>query len=155
MTPDACPHCRNRLDIVCVKFGLRGVTAVFACPNCAIVAADHRREDFAGSALAGAWRGAFRRIEALSSRYRYITRFLLAAVVLAAVLRHGVHVYGGIAREDIRWGALLALFLMISCLAIFWVRWRVRQGEIPGQIARKMLVHGSGRVLRKGSIGRP
>jgi hypothetical protein len=47
--------------------------------------------------------------EAINSRVKYTLAFLLGAVIVAAVLRHTVHVYGGFSREEIRTGALLAL----------------------------------------------
>ncbi len=37
---DRCPHCRGGLEIVCVKFGLRGVAMISSCPNCAMAFAE-------------------------------------------------------------------------------------------------------------------
>lgn len=54
-------------------------------------------------------------IDALNARFWHIIAFVLAAVAAAAFLRHTVHVYGGISREEIRVGALAAcsvVFLM-------------------------------------------
>ena len=41
-------------------------------------------------------------------RLRYFLLILLAAVLIAALLRHTLHVYGGLSREDIGLDALLA-----------------------------------------------
>jgi hypothetical protein len=48
-------------------------------------------------------------IDALNSRFRHILTFLVAALIVAGLLRHTIHVYGGITREDIRWFALVLL----------------------------------------------
>ena len=50
---------------------------------------------------------------------------LFAAVVTAAALRHIVHVYGGIPREEIRLDALLTIPLVV--LAIILLRRKRRQ----------------------------
>lgn len=41
-------------------------------------------------------------------RLRYLIGIFLIAVVTAALLRHVIHVYGGLTREEIRTIALLA-----------------------------------------------
>ncbi len=41
-------------------------------------------------------------------RLRYFLLVVLAAVLIAAVLRHTLHVYGGLSREDIGFDAVLA-----------------------------------------------
>jgi hypothetical protein len=41
---DVCPHCRQRLEILLVKFALAGVHMIAACPNCAMVRGDRRSE---------------------------------------------------------------------------------------------------------------
>jgi hypothetical protein len=45
----------------------------------------------------------------------------LAAILIAALLRHVLHVYGGLSREDIRADALIAA-LIIGAVAIFFRR---------------------------------
>jgi hypothetical protein len=40
-------------------------------------------------------------------------------VIAAAVLRHAVHVYGGFAREDIRWYALMAIPAVALAIVFF------------------------------------
>jgi len=47
-------------------------------------------------------------------RFRNFVAIALAAIITAAVLRHTLHVYGGINREEIRWHALTAVFIVIS-----------------------------------------
>jgi len=64
------------------------------------------------------------RMESLNLRFRYVLAFLVGAVITAAVLRHAVHVYGGISREDIRAGALMAIPAV--ALAIIFSRGRQR-----------------------------
>jgi hypothetical protein len=39
---DDCPNCRQRFEILLVKFALGGVRMITACPNCAMVHGDHR-----------------------------------------------------------------------------------------------------------------
>jgi uncharacterized membrane protein YdcZ (DUF606 family) len=59
-----------------------------------------------------------------SFRLRHFIIIVIAAVLTAAVLRHTLHVYGGIPREEIRWDALLAALLaIVATLAIRKV-WR-------------------------------
>lgn len=62
-----------------------------------------------------------------SFRMRYVLGIFLAAVVTAAVLRHVVHVYGGLSREDIRTIALIAAGA--GLLSIIYVRTRKRQSK--------------------------
>jgi len=47
--------------------------------------------------------------QAINARMKYTLLFFIAALLVAAVLRHTVHVYGGVSREEIRAAALLAL----------------------------------------------
>ena len=53
-------------------------------------------------------------METLNARFRDPVVFLIIAVFVAAVLRHVLHVYGWISREEIRTGALMALPLAVS-----------------------------------------
>ena len=48
-------------------------------------------------------------METLNARFRHVVVFLIIAVFVAAVLRHGLHTYGSISREEIRTAALMAL----------------------------------------------
>jgi hypothetical protein len=47
-------------------------------------------------------------------RFRYLIGIVLAAILIAALLRHVLHVYGGLSREDIRADALIALFIIVT-----------------------------------------
>ena len=58
-------------------------------------------------------------MSALNIRFRYVLAFLSAAVIAAAALRHGVHVYGGFSREEIREDALLAIPFVVLAVIIF------------------------------------
>jgi hypothetical protein len=46
-------------------------------------------------------------------RLRYLVGIVLAAVLVAALLRHVLHVYGGLSREDIRADALIAVMVIV------------------------------------------
>jgi hypothetical protein len=88
------------------------------CPNCAVASAadwqpaKHRSLD---SAKKLAWRGkrwlagACRMEQTINSRVKFTLAFFIAAILVAALLRHTVHVYGGLSRQEIRDVSLLAL----------------------------------------------
>jgi len=46
-------------------------------------------------------------------RFRYLIGIVLAAILIAALLRHTLHVYGGLSREDIRADALIAVLIIV------------------------------------------
>ncbi|WP_213770203.1 hypothetical protein [Bradyrhizobium sp. dw_78] len=58
-------------------------------------------------------------MDPLAFRLRHVFAILIAAVVAAAILRHIVHIYGGISREDIRFDALLGAGLVAIAAIIF------------------------------------
>jgi hypothetical protein len=120
---DFCPHCQNRFEIVRVKFGFGGATTIATCPNCAMVSAERSRcvelNDW------NFWQGPARVMDHLNLRFKYIAAFLIGAVIIAAVLRHTVHVYGGFPREEIRTGALIAIVAVL--LAIVFLRRKRRR----------------------------
>jgi len=58
-------------------------------------------------------------VDPRSFRLRNFLAIAFAAVLTAAVLRHVLHVYGGISREDIRSDALLAT-LIVAVATIFF-----------------------------------
>jgi hypothetical protein len=60
-------------------------------------------------------------LEQLDSRFRHIVWAVSSAVPIAALLRHGLHVYGGFAREDIGVSALIAA-VVIAVATIFTQR---------------------------------
>jgi uncharacterized membrane protein len=58
-------------------------------------------------------------------RLRYFLTVVAAAVLVAAVLRHVLHIYAGLTREDIRTDAVIAA-LVIGVAAVL-LRRRVRR----------------------------
>jgi hypothetical protein len=48
-------------------------------------------------------------LDTLNSQFRRPFFFLIIAIAVAALLRHLVHVYGGVAPPDIRFAALIAV----------------------------------------------
>jgi len=54
-----------------------------------------------------------------SFRLRNFLAIALAAVFTAAALRHVLHVYGGISREEIRADALLAILIVAVATILF------------------------------------
>jgi hypothetical protein len=117
---DFCPHCRSPFEIVYVKFRLNGTAMIATCPNCAITCADELRPGNTKK-LAITW-GSLRgvaRMHSLDKRFRYVLVFLIGAVITAAALRHLVHVYGGIPREEIRWDAMMIIPLVAVAIVFF------------------------------------
>jgi hypothetical protein len=131
---DCCPHCRSALDIVFVKFGFGGTTMIARCPNCSMATPEvwyvgeskslDNAEELA-RITRGFWEGVAIRMDSLDQRFRYVLAFLIGAVITAAALRHAVHVYGGISREEIRWYALVAI-PAVALAIIFFRRKRQR-----------------------------
>jgi hypothetical protein len=126
--PDCCPHCRSPFEIVFVKFRFGRTAMIARCPNCAIASAEEWRAaesktlDSAkkiASITRDFWRGVASRMDSLNLRFRYVLAFLIGAVITAAGLRHGVHIYGGISPEDIRAGALLAIPAVALAIIFF------------------------------------
>jgi hypothetical protein len=123
---DYCPHCRRPFEIVVVKFRFGGIAMVARCPNCAIAeewrAAESKTLDSARKMpriTRGFWRGAASKMDSLNLRFRYVLAFLIGAVITAAALRHAVHMYGGIPREEIRVGALMAIPAVALAIIFF------------------------------------
>jgi len=118
---DFCPHCQRGVEISSLEFGLRITAKLLTCPNCGIVAAvrvpsaKSKSHSLVRSMpnLVWMWRKSTM-IETLNARFRHLVVFLIIAVFVAAVLRHLLHVYGSISREEIRTGSLLALFFSVS-----------------------------------------
>jgi hypothetical protein len=63
--------------------------------------------------------GGFSKVDWLNLRFRYVLGFLLTALIIAAALRHVIHIYGGISREEIGVGALLTIPVVLFALAFF------------------------------------
>jgi hypothetical protein len=72
-------------------------------------------------------------MDSLNLRFRYVLAFLIGAVITAAVLRHTVHTYGGISREDIRADALMAI-PAVALAIIFFRRRRQRRARPQGGV---------------------
>jgi hypothetical protein len=124
---DYCPHCRSLFEIVHVKFRFNSIAMIATCPNCAIVSVDEWRGDNVKKlaiTTRGFWHGVAR-MDSLDRRFRYVVAFLIGALITAAALRHVLHVYGGITREEIRWDALMAI-PAVALAIIFFRRMRQR-----------------------------
>ena len=122
---DSCPYCQSSFEIVFVKFKFSGVVMIASCPNCAIASAEALSESRQlVSITRDFWQGVVSRMDSLNLRFRYVLAFLIGALVTAAALRHGVHVYGGVSPEEIRNDALIAIPAV--ALAIIMLR-RKRQ----------------------------
>jgi hypothetical protein len=120
---DRCPYCRSSFDIVFVKFKISGVVMIASCPNCAIVSAEEcPRSKILDEAKRLAsisrsfWQGLVSRMDSLNLRFRYVLAFLIAAVITAAALRHGAHVYGGISPAEIRSDAIMAIAVALAII---------------------------------------
>jgi hypothetical protein len=120
---DCCPHCRIRLEIVSVKFKFGSVAMIASCPNCAI-AVDWRTAEWetfnklSASCCELLGRG-ISFMDPLSFRFRYFVAILFVTVLIAGVLRHVFHVYGGFSREEIRAGALMAIPAIALAIMFF------------------------------------
>jgi hypothetical protein len=58
-------------------------------------------------------------MDLLNLRFKYVLAFLIGALITAAALRHGFHVYGGLSREEIRQDALIAIPAVVLALVLF------------------------------------
>jgi hypothetical protein len=122
---DCCPHCHRPLEIAFLKFGFRGVAMIATCPNCGIARADNCRAESvtfhqAEKTDRAFWQKMASRMDELNLRVRHVLAFLFAAVIIAAVLRHVFHVYGGLSREEIRVYALFAFAATGIGITLFW-----------------------------------
>ena len=121
-----CPHCRSPFEIVFIKFGFGSMTIVACCPNCGLAAPakwgtkveTSDREKSEGIS-GGIWKGTTNLLDRLNLRFNYVLAFMIGAVMTAAALRHGFHVYGGLSREEIRDDALLAIPFVALAAAFF------------------------------------
>ena len=112
-----CPHCQSRVDISFLEMGLRITAKILTCPNCGIVAAvrapsaKSKVPNLVGGTpnLVGTTWRVSTMFETLNARFQRVLISLIAAVFVAAVLRHVLHVYGSMSREEIRTVALMAL----------------------------------------------
>jgi hypothetical protein len=74
----------------------------------------------------GFWHG-IARMDSFERRFRYALAFLIGAAITAAALRHGVHVYGGFSREEIRVAALIAIPAVALAIILFQRKQRHRK----------------------------
>jgi hypothetical protein len=117
---DRCPYCRSTFEIVVVRFSTFSTGIVLSCPNCAIVSADPADSANAMGTLSIV-RG-IRMIASFNSRFRNIVASVIVAVLAAALLRHAIHVYGGISPAEIRSGAFLGIPAVVLVLLILGKR---------------------------------
>jgi hypothetical protein len=123
---DCCPNCRTPFEIVSVKFRFGGVAMIASCPNCA-VAAEWPTPEWETlnklKKLSASCFEPFGRVvssmDPLSFRFRYFVAILVVTVIIAGVLRHIFHVYGGLSREEIRAGALMAIPAIVLAIIFF------------------------------------
>jgi hypothetical protein len=125
---DCCPYCRTSFEIVSVKFKFGGVAMIASCPNCAVAEewriAEWKTLNNLKKLSAGCFALLGRRMDPLSFRLRYLVAILFGTVIIAGVLRHVFHVYGGLSREEIRGDALMAI-TAIALAIIFFQRKRI------------------------------
>jgi hypothetical protein len=114
---DQCPYCRQVLEIVCVKFVALGARTVSRCPNCALAPTKPVTKPGSSSAFSRA----IKMIQALNSRFKIVMILAFAAVLVAGILRHTLHVYGGIEPADIRSDTLLLLSAIAIVVVVFKV----------------------------------
>jgi LPXTG-motif cell wall-anchored protein len=117
--PDYCPHCHGLLEIVFVNFRLRGADMIVCCPNCAIAFTNNRAAPETAQKAES--------LKSLDSRFRRVLAFVFAAVITAATLRHAIHTYAGVPREEIRTNSLLALGAFVFLLIVTGIVFRRRQ----------------------------
>jgi hypothetical protein len=123
---DYCANCRIRFEIVSVKFKFGGVAMVAHCPNCAAVvewptAKSEILDDlkkFRATCLERLGR-AIGSMDPLGFRFRYFVATLFVTVIIAGLLRHVFHVYGGFSREEIRAGALMVIPVVALAIMFF------------------------------------
>ena len=127
-----CPHCQSRVEISFLEMGLRITAKILTCPDCGIVAAvrvpsaKSKGRSLVRSMpnLVRTWRKSTM-IETVNARFRHVVVFLIIAVFVAAVLRHVLHVYGSISREEIRTDSLIALpFAVLFYLTVSAIKRR-------------------------------
>jgi len=129
--PDYCPHCRQRFEIVFVKFTAFGARAVSSCPNCALLPIEPCSMRTTSRYFSGT-----RMIEALNSRFKIIVFMGLAAILIAGFLRHALHIYGGISREDIRADSLLLICAVGIVIVFFKVLRQRYTREVRSRFSR-------------------
>jgi hypothetical protein len=105
---EVCPHCRAVMQILLVRFRFSGTKLLASCPNCAMVSREDGPTDARKSYSRISKAGEIA-MDQLSLRAWYVLGILFAALITAAFLRHGLHVYAGFERDEIRAYAVIAL----------------------------------------------
>jgi hypothetical protein len=147
---DYCPHCRKPFEIVHVKFRFNGSAIIACCPNCAMVSVDvmpaaESQIIYKAKKLATATRGFWQKVatpimESTNDRFRYVLALLVGALATAASLRHLIHTYGGLPREEIRAGALAAIPIVALAIVFFRRKRQLRRkASIRSPPARRRL----------------
>src|ERR1700730_10834988 len=109
-----------------VKFKFGGVAMIACCPNCAVAAEWPTAEWETLNKLKKLGASCFEPfgrvvsiMDPLSFRFRYFVAILFVTATIAGVLRHIFHVYGGLSREEIRAGALMAIPAIALAIIFF------------------------------------
>jgi len=127
---DRCPYCRIPLEIVVIKFRLRGGSEfVISCPNCANASTqgnDTGKPNGLGrfALVAKGSEPVVASVDQLTLRAWHFVGFVFAALFTAALLRHGLHMYGGLPREEIRWYTIALLVIALPAILLLRKRWR-------------------------------
>jgi hypothetical protein len=116
---DLCPYCRGPFEIVGVKFRFHSTAMVASCPNCALIWTTAKTIPNNQEKSGGIWQGTVNMLDQLNLRIKYVLAFIMGAVIAAAALRHGVHIYGGFSRDEIRTGALIAIPFVVLAAVFF------------------------------------
>jgi hypothetical protein len=134
---DCCPHCRKLFEIIHVKFRLSGTAIIACCPNCAMVSVDvlpaaesqiiDKAKTLAITTRAFWQKVATPMMESTNDKFRYVFALLIGALATAASLRHLIHTYGGLPREEIRAGALVAAPIVALAIVFFRRKRRLRK----------------------------
>lgn len=127
---DGCPHCGALLEIVSVKFGFLGTKIVSSCPNCAMAFTEEPIGKSRGALNqeerhSGNGGEPWEFIKRVNVRAKHVAVLLFAAIITAGILRHIIHVYGGLPREEIRLASIIAL-LAIAAVSVLFRRLRGR-----------------------------
>jgi hypothetical protein len=69
------------------------------------------------------WQVAARMTESTNDRFWYVLALLIGALATAASMRHLIHTYGGVPREEIRAAALVAIPI-VALATVFFLRKR-------------------------------
>jgi hypothetical protein len=144
---DCCSHCRMPFEIIHVKFRLSSTAIIASCPNCAMVSADvlpaaesqiiDKAKKLAIKTRAFWQKVATPMMESTSYKFRYILALLVGALATAASLRHLIHTYGGLPREEIRARALAAIPIVALAIVFFRRKRQLRRKRQSTALPRR------------------